>query len=471
MSFIRAQPLAVLNIWVEPLCARKPPGLASPLVSASINPMPERPSAQSQPVATSESVAILWDESLLWGIMLFRALTSLGIPFSLLRAAEVESRLLGPKRPKVLMVPGGFASRKARALGPKGIQAVRAFVRQGGLYVGFCGGAGLALSSQAEPRGLGLCSWKRKPMRDRLPNFSGHIGLSLTSEKAISLQASPTTIQAPAWWPSQFQPSQGQNVRVLARYGQPGSDFWVADLPAEDMTREDLIWWEQVYGINLNPELIADDPCVIQGSFGQGRFLLSYVHLESPNSWQANQWLVQLLASYLEETLQNWKVPEWRLHQVYPVWHDSVLESIRSLLDEVIAQGQSHFLLCWRSPWLLGWKRGIPGFALNTLLAMVSQIMELPPSERSVSLLRQRAAAIRSLFEQFQDCMSTYLAEERKLSLCRKGAPASNGSDELQSLRKDLVGPFPGQGGLYGQLAKELDQLLWAQLQRNLWLR
>ena len=438
--------------------------MASPLISAILAVMhdsswPAGPAAPHAP-----PVAVLWDESLLWGIMLFRALSFLGVPFRMVKAAEIEEDLLGSDPPKVLMVPGGFASSKARALGPRGIKAVQTFVRCGGDYVGFCGGAGLALSPQAEPGGLGLCPWKRKPMPDRLPNFSGHIGLTLQPGSLLEPTGAGTAIQAPVWWPSQFQPGNGHLVRVVARYGPPCSDFWVADLPAGDMTRDELTWWEGVYGINLNPELILNDPCILQGRCGQGRFLLSYAHLESPNSPQANACLVQILAPYLETACQAVPVPEWSLQGTVPAWDAPVLTSIRQILDEVATLGQSHFLLCWRSPWLLGWKRGIPGFALNTLLALVNQILELPPSEGTTSLLRHRAGTIMAMARQFQDMISTYLAEEKKLALRRKGAPASTGADELQRLRQDLVGPFPGQGGLYGRMAQELDQLLWTQL-------
>jgi hypothetical protein len=300
-------------------------------------------------------------------------------------------------------------------------------------------------------------------MHARLPNFSGHIDVTLNPEGGMSPEAS--SILAPAWWPSQFEPVRHSSIRVLARYGQPGPDFWVADLPLEELTREDLHWWEHLYGINLKPELIFQDPCVIQGWFGRGGYLLSYVHLESPDSSQANQWLIRLLSPEHAEFPEELAVPDWDLQHLSPVWDDPVLIEIRQALDDLILQGQSHFLFCWRSSWLLGWKRGIPGFALNTLLALVSQILELEPAPETTTLLHRRRGTIKNLFQRYQDSMSTYLRQERKLALCRQGAPAPTGADELQDLRRDLVGPFPGQGGLYGQLAGELDHLLWTQLQ------
>ena len=74
----------------------------------------------------------------------------------------------------LLIVPGGWASDKTAALGQEGRDAVREFVRSGGSYLGICGGAGFALDTQD---GLGLVNVKRVPTAQRIPSFSGEIGL------------------------------------------------------------------------------------------------------------------------------------------------------------------------------------------------------------------------------------------------------------------------------------------------------
>ena len=53
----------------------------------------------------------------------------------------------------LLIVPGGWASDKTAALRQEGRDAVREFVRNGGSYLGICGGAGFALDTRD---GLGL---------------------------------------------------------------------------------------------------------------------------------------------------------------------------------------------------------------------------------------------------------------------------------------------------------------------------
>jgi cobyrinic acid a,c-diamide synthase len=98
---------------------------------------------------SEKRVALLWDESFLWGLMAFNALKTASLPFELIRAEDIRNGALAGYA--VLFVPGGWASNKLKALGDKGIGAIRDFVAEGGHYLGFCGGAGLATQD-----GIGL---------------------------------------------------------------------------------------------------------------------------------------------------------------------------------------------------------------------------------------------------------------------------------------------------------------------------
>jgi len=89
---------------------------------------------------------ILWDESHVWGLLAWRAVESMGLPYRLVRAQEIADGLLSRNPPALLLVPGGTARLKADALGETGMQAVRDYVAGGGSYLGFCGGAGLGLT-------------------------------------------------------------------------------------------------------------------------------------------------------------------------------------------------------------------------------------------------------------------------------------------------------------------------------------
>ncbi|MBI4838486.1 MAG: hypothetical protein HY806_04965 [Nitrospirae bacterium] len=69
------------------------------------------------------NAAFLWDESFLWGLMACNSLKSLGLPFDIVRSADIKKGCL--KNYKMLFVPGGWASNKGKALGKIGIKAVR----------------------------------------------------------------------------------------------------------------------------------------------------------------------------------------------------------------------------------------------------------------------------------------------------------------------------------------------------------
>ena len=125
-------------------------------------------------------INILWDASHIWGYLLLHAVQSTGIPFRVLKGLDIShSGLTG----KMLIVPGGSARRKFEALGAQGAEAIHRFVKEGGHYMGFCGGAGLALSG-----GLGLCPWKRDGMPDRMQHLvSGHLVCEVASGKDITV--------------------------------------------------------------------------------------------------------------------------------------------------------------------------------------------------------------------------------------------------------------------------------------------
>ena len=94
-------------------------------------------------------INILWDASHIWGYLLLHAVKATGIPFRVLKGLDIaHSGLTG----KMLIVPGGSARRKFEALGARGTEAIHRFVKEGGHYMGFCGGAGRKKSR----RGAGL---------------------------------------------------------------------------------------------------------------------------------------------------------------------------------------------------------------------------------------------------------------------------------------------------------------------------
>ncbi len=398
-------------------------------------------------------LAVLWDESHLWGLLLHRALQALDAPFTLLNAGDVKAGSLRALAPATLIVPGGWARLKSLALGEDGRSEIRAYVETGGNYLGFCGGAGLALGSERGTPFLDLCSWSRKPAAQRLPNFSGHLRCSVRHE-AGSYEAA-----LPVWWPSQFAPDDTAPLDVVARYESPGPDFWSADLEWSGVAPKEVGQWEELYGINLNPELLRHEPCIVRGRYGRGSFTLSYAHLETPDSPDANALLCRLLGLG-----RSGQVPAWDLAREEPRWADEPLRAMQAALLDLIGFGQSHFLLFWRTPWLLGWRRGVPGSPLNFLLAMIWQARHAgaPPAARDY--WARHGGQCLSQCREFCTRVRKYLLQERRILATAPSSPESSASPSLQRSKQELFGKFPGYGGLYGDILRTLDELLWLQL-------
>ena len=225
--------------------------------------------------------------------MAWRAVRALGLPCRLVKGQEIAEgaflRKPGPGEAALLLVPGGNARLKAQALGPDGLETVRRWVAQGGRYLGFCGGAGLALRHENAAAGLNLCPWMRAAYPQRLHHLiSGHVRVRLRADdprvppELTAGQAADAAL--PVWWPGRFAPEAGEDVRVLAAYDAPGEDFWLADLPLRRIPAQVFETWQALYGVNLSADFLAGQPLVVGGAYGAGGYILSYSHLETPDS-------------------------------------------------------------------------------------------------------------------------------------------------------------------------------------------
>ena len=410
-------------------------------------PLPARPTGMRR----QTSPLLLWDESHLWVLLLLRAMKALRLPVTLLKAEDVRAGALEGRQADTLLVPGGWAKLKSLALGEEGRAAIRAHVQGGGRYLGFCGGAGLGLASERGAPFLDLCTWSRKAAKERLPNFSGHLQCTV-NENGVAYEA-----PLPVWWPSQFKPGE-ENLEVLARYQAPEPDFWSADLDWTGVALSEVRQWEKLYGINLDPGRLRHEPCIVRGAYGQGSFVLSYAHLETPASPQANALLCRLLDHQSTVT-----VPDWNLSREDPLWDDAALRDMHQDLTGLVAFGQSHFLLFWRTPWLLGWRRGVPGSPISFLLAMVWQARHNQASPTAKSHWGECGARCRRLCRDFCARTRGYLLQERRILATSPSSPEASASPDLQRLKQELFGKFPGYGGLYGEILRLLDELLWLQ--------
>jgi hypothetical protein len=392
---------------------------------------------------------VLWDEAHLWGVLMLRALAAWGLPVRLTRAHEIAGGLLEAAPPKVLAVPGGFASRKAASLGQAGLEAVRRYVSAGGSYLGICGGAGLGLTL---PGGLGLCPWTREPFAHRLQHFaSGNVEL-LPSPTPYT-PAGLTRPLAPVWWPAKFRPmasTRGNTAEVVAAYGQPGPGFMMADIPLSLVPGQALEDWEALYGVRLAPAFAQGDPCIVAGTFGQGRYLLSHAHLETPDSPEANAWLAHILARLSGMDVPATPAPAWRIGLGQARWADPTLMRAMELMLGAVALGAAHGLLSWREPWLLGWRQGLPGAQLSGILAMLDQALALEPSAECLTFFERRREQFSRTLELLATGLSGYLLAERLALTLTRVDPEAVPERGLREARTTLFGPPPGTGGFSG---------------------
>nr|WP_287411203.1 BPL-N domain-containing protein [Pseudodesulfovibrio sp.] len=406
------------------------------------------------------SIHIYWDESHFWGLLVTRALSAWGIPHRLVRGHEIADGALSGKlgdTPKVLIVPGGRAKGKADRLTARGMDSIRNFVHNGGTYIGFCGGTGMALS---EPYGLGLSPWTRKGYKNRLHHFlSGHVKATLASEHSLIPEGMDTAL-LPVWWPGRFEP-RNDSVTVLARYGKPGPDFWVADINLSTLPKGTMTDWENLYGIHLRPNFMEGLPCVTANDFGRGKVILSYAHLETPASPHANRWLQHLLGEALNEQFDNGPVPAWDVAARPENWDDDILQNARKAMEQIITTGTEHFLLFWRNPWLLGWRRGIPGAGINSLYSLICESLATKPDDKTLIFWAKNRPRFKELMDLLINGLTGYLLAERLSMTVFHSDPLAISKENLREQRRALFGIPPEPGGIHADLVTLLEELYW----------
>ena len=425
-------------------------------------------------------INILWDASHFWGYLLLHAMQSSGLPYRLLKAEKIaQAGLTG----KVLIVPGGSARRKAQALGPIGQGAVRRFVAGGGHYLGICGGAGLALKE-----GLGLCSWNRAWMPDRLQHLiSGHINCRLAADHAL-LPVGATQACLPVWWPARFEENSTDDVTVLARYQSAGPDLYVADLPYSLVPAQVRAEWKTMYGVDLRPSLLGNQPCMIAGKYERGDWALTYSHLETPqtasppprpaealgeaigdphgetgNPTSANAVFFHLLGRWTGRDCGGLSIPEWDPAALPVIWEDAVLAEAGQRLDDLLAQAVELNLMFARLPWLQGWRAGIPGAQINGLYVALRAAQALPPEPGRLARWRERSGKFMEQLKLFEQAAASWLLARRLADTLTDAMPGLLPKSLLEDQRQMLFGTPMAGNGLCGLLQLELEELLFCE--------
>lgn len=417
-------------------------------------------------------IAVLWDESYLWGLITYWSCKSACIPFEIILSSEIPTGILDHY--DLVIVPGGWAAQKGKALGEDGRKELKHFVESGGSFLGFCGGAGLGLDVN---HGLSLLPVTRKDARNRLVNFSG--GVLLT--RAAPDHPLWHNINSPAdfyvWWPSQFELSDASGVTPVASYEDSFTDFRVSDLSVDDIKLWGIEWeeWESVYGINLDPEILWGEPAIVEGRCGRGRVVLSYVHLDTPDH-RNSQAALKNLCLYLcnspadppelfDEAVSPPRPPDSARTDIGVI---KAALRIKHRTSEFYNFGYRNLFWSWRTPWLLQWKRGLRGLEYTTLLVMSGEltrrILEKPEQHLNVCTgdWKNKFFKFEAMLESFTNEAAVLLGKERFVSekspgpLCKLSSP----SEEVRLLRDKLFGDKMSFGGHYRELISVLDELL-----------
>jgi putative intracellular protease/amidase len=413
---------------------------------------------------TGNLCALFWDESLLWGLMAWRALIEAGLPFDLLRSEDIRAGTLS--RYAMIFVPGGWASAKLRTLGEKGQAEIRSFVENGGSYLGICGGAGLATES-----GIGLMPIQRKATQERIPSFSGPVRLSLVDH--VVWENVESSVFS-AWWPSQFQVLHPDDVHILARYDEAEADAFSADIKVVDGRAAGWPKLEERYGIYLDPERLRGEPAVLAGRFGKGQVILSLIHFDTPWDFNGrvvlgNLWNCLIPASCREKVVSPLSSVTMCTEGVTPELAE-IMADIQASVSALITAGMNHSLWYWRNPLLLQWRRGVRGLEYSTLAVMVGEIAacfkrgktEAGTSDSSNILKDLRV--IREGLIPFCEKAEHLLVREKDYMMTSPLSPLDCPDEEITSLRQGLFGPVMSHGGQFKCLIDTVDRLLYRLL-------
>lgn len=436
-------------------------------------------------------VAIFWDQSLVWALICLETLGKIGVPYRLLSGVDIARGALDHHR--VLLVPGGWASHKVRVLGPEGRDRIEKFILEGGSYLGFCGGAGLALSS---PPSLSLVPLERVPLSNRLPNASGEIYVQGVPGHP-AWQGLPREIPISIWWPSQFAWHPFPSTLCLASYSRPGSDFWVADLPVCDAKDGGISWsdCEKAYGINLDPRWMIGQPAILEVRRGLGRLILSYPHLETPGDASGNQLFHNILIYLDEHAAKHKRVAEaaepLSAHPGFSLDQRvlDILQEMEETTADLIRFGERHLLWRWRNAWLLQWRRGIRGLEYGMLAVSARVIVEtargrilresnqtfghcrfdqepgysrqtISPGGHNENSWSNWCTSVNQDVGNFCALAKRLLLEEKIASQTGNLSKLGSVNESVDRLRNQLFGSQMNHGGLCRSLLDQLDRML-----------
>ncbi len=404
----------------------------------------------------AEKISLYWDHSHIWGFLAWHSLHSLGLPYRIVSAKDILNEGI---KTNLLLVPGGSAKHKSQELGSKGLEIIKKFIADGGKYLGFCGGAGFALS---EKESLGICPWKRSTIHDRLlHHVSGHLYVTCSDDKIIPSDKENKTL--PVWFPARFasdsDTSKENTPRVLARYSKISTDLYLSDLPLSLFKPEYAQESFDMYGKKLDP-LLYGEPTTIRGEYGKGEYIISYAHLETPNSCFANRFYFNILEDFAQlDNISANCVPELKLSSLEIKWQDDLLARTQMKLESLFNLALDLHLLFYRTPWLYGWKTGLQGVQLANLRMALSVLQNLPPNDKMFQKWNKSKEDFENLFDIFYEGVQSWFYARR---LCLS-LPDVISPDLLSDQQARLFGKAMEMGGICSDLVRILEDIFILQ--------
>jgi len=306
--------------------------------------------------------ALLVSDSHLWGIWTFKALKKAEISVEPLLYSDINERFLEEYR--ALFVPGGWSRNKLGGLSEEQRGILREFVKRGGLYVGICGGASLA-----GIEGLGIASIKRTS--ERVPSYSGPCRVKFEKGHPLFQGVKPYFF---LWFPPEFE-LLDSHIQILASFEAPEKGAYVADLAFEDF-KDYLDFFEEKYGIPLNPSRMMGKPLVLEESYGSGKVILSLIHFDTPNCPNGLKFLKNLAEHYkLPKSSKPLRIISRKtyLQRSFKMKLEKCYKEALSLLDF----GIRNFFFHKRYPYFYQWRRGIRGLELLNLIYLFEEMVNL----------------------------------------------------------------------------------------------
>ena len=189
----------------------------------------------------------------------------------------------------VLVMPGGSSVTEAKSLGPDGREKVKAFIKNGGGYVGTCAGCCLLMESASHhPDMLHLIPFKFGPS-------GGKADMSIAfNERAQALagirkgKASVRYSEGPVLLPS--QPVADANVEVVATYDSDLNSMSEKERPSR-----------------------AGCAAAVAGTYGKGRLFVFAVH---PEHDADDHYLLRGAFRYVTGRKVKWDCPQRRRGQL-----------------------------------------------------------------------------------------------------------------------------------------------------------